>query len=196
MTARFEIKSGFPEDQRAAVARLYWQAFGEKLGFVLGPEARALRFFTPIMEPRFCLTVQSPEGKVLGVAGYKTAEGGLAQGGWADLTRCYGWIGAVWRALLLSVLERTLEPGLLLMDGIVVSPEAQGQGFGGLLLEAICQEAQQRGLRAVRLDVIDSNPRARALYERKGFVALSDENLGPFAMIFGFKSATRMERAV
>jgi RimJ/RimL family protein N-acetyltransferase len=47
-------------------------------------------------------------------------------------------------------------------------------------------------LHEVRLDVIDTNPRARALYERKGFVATGEQKLGPLKPVFGFSSATTL----
>ena len=37
-----------------------------------------------------------------------------------------------------------------------------------------------------------SNPRARALYEREGFIAGETETLGPLRYIFGFDSSTKM----
>lgn len=78
------------------------------------------------------------------------------------------------------------------MDGIVVSDAARGQGIGTRLLAAIKDEALARGCTSVRLDVIDSNPRARALYEREGFVAGHRSDLGPLRHLFGFRSATEM----
>ena len=44
----------------------------------------------------------------------------------------------------------------------------------------------------VRLDVIDSNPRARTLYEREGFNATDTHRLGLLRHVFGFESATTM----
>jgi len=82
------------------------------------------------------------------------------------------------------------------MDGIFVAPAARGHGVGTALLDATIAEARTRGYAEVRLDVIDSNPRARALYERVGFVAKDTQQLGPLRHIFGFKSATTMVRAV
>ncbi len=196
MTDRFEIKRGFPENQRNTVARLYWQGFGSKLGKLMGPEDRALRFFTPVLDPTYCFTAQTLSGDVMGVAGFKTAAGGFAGGGFGDIKRVYGLFGAVWRAPFLSLLERDLMQDVLLMDGIVVSEYARGTGLGTRLLDAICDEAHRQNLGAVRLDVIDTNPRARALYQRKGFVAIGTESLGPFSWLFGFSSATRMERPV
>jgi len=192
----FVISSGFPETQRSRVAQLYWQAFGEKLGRVLGPEDRALRFFDQILKPEFCLTACTEHGSVIGVAGFKTAQGALTHGEWSDLVDHYGGVGALWRAPLLALLERPLDDDTLLMDGIAVAPEARGYGVGTQLLDAIEAEAERRSLTTIRLDVIDSNPRARSLYERRGFVAQKTEALGPLRLVFGFRNATQMTKVI
>ena len=191
----FSIERGFPADQRRAVATLYWRAFSSKLGLLMGPDEKGVAFFERVMNPDFALTAVA-SGKVLGVAGFKTSEGALAGGGFRDLAAIYGWFGAAWRGLLLGMLDRDLTDGSLLMDGICVAEEARGQGVGGALLVAIKDEAQSRGLQDVRLDVIDTNPRARALYERQGFVAGETEHLGPLKHLFGFSSSVTMRYAV
>lgn len=191
----FTVERGFSAEQAETVARLYWQAFSGKLGPVMGPDARGIAFFTRIVNPEFALTAVS-DGKVLGVAGFKTSKGALTGGGFRDLVRVYGWFGATWRGLFLSLLERDLSDGCLLMDGICVTENARGQGVGGALLQAIKDEAAARGLDEVRLDVIDTNPRARALYERQGFVAGETEHLGPLKRVFGFSSSVAMRYAV
>ena len=50
-----------------------------------------------------------------------------------------------------------------------VAPAARGCGVGGALLAALIGKARTRGCRALSLSVEDGN-RARALYERAGFV--------------------------
>ena len=98
--------------------------------------------------------------------------------------------------MLISALERDIENARFLMDGIFVTPAARGRGVGTALLDAICLEAKARGYAEVRLDVIDSNARARALYERTGFVARGTKELGPLRYVFKFRSATTMVRSV
>ena len=186
------ISRGFADAERPAVAALYWQAFGAKLGKVLGPTDRALAFLTPILDPNYALTARNAAGDLLGVAGFKTEQGALISGGFRDMTAAYGFLSACWRAALISLLDRPVQPDCLLMDGIFVADTARGQGIGTKLLAAIRDEAHAQGLSQVRLDVINTNPRARALYERFGFVARGEEQLGPFRHIFGFSSATRM----
>ncbi len=53
---------------------------------------------------------------------------------------------------------------------ITVAPGWQGCGHGQALLAAVRAHAEQRGLRAVWLEVRKSNLRAQALYRRSGFV--------------------------
>lgn len=190
--SEFIISAGFTDAERADVAGLYWQAFSAKLGRILGPEARALAFFAQIMRPDHALVARSIQGKVIGLAGFKTAKGALTGGGLRDIAQHYGWLGALWRAPLLALLERDLADDTLLMDGICVDPFARGMGVGTALLHAIKDEARLRGMARVRLNVINTNPRARALYEREGFVAGQVEHIGPLKLLFGFSSATRM----
>ncbi len=191
-----DIAAGFQDDERALVADMYWAAFGQKLGRVMGPTDRALRFIQGVLDPTHALCARDTDGTLLGVAGFKTFDSALVGGTWKDMTRHYGWFGASWRTAILALLERETENQRFLMDGIFVRDIARGKGVGTALLDAICAEAAARGYTEVRLDVIDSNPRARALYEREGFVAGGVHQLGPLKYIFGFESATTMIRRI
>jgi GNAT superfamily N-acetyltransferase len=108
------------------------------------------------------------------------------------MARYHGWFGGIWRELLLSRLERETAAAQILIDVIFVAAVARGLGVGSALLSEIKAEAARRDLAEVQLDVIDSNPRARALYERHGFVAGEMSHLGPLHHLFGFRSAPTM----
>ena len=191
--SQFKILTTIPTQHARRAAELHFAAFEGKIGGILGRDGRGAAYFADIINPAFGLCAVSRNGKqLLGIAGFKTAEGALIGGEFSDLRKRYGFIGAVWRGLILSVLERDVEPDRLLMDGIAVVPAMRGPGVGSALLDAIVEEAERRGKSEVRLDVIDINPRARALYERKGFVAGEIQSLGPLKYVFGFKTATTM----
>ena len=162
------VARGFTEAERPRVAAIYWAAFGGKLGRVLGPRDRAMDFITRVADPAHALTYRDPSGAVQGVAGFKTAEGAFVGGTLGDLAACYGWTGGTWRGLVLSLLERDTEERRFLTDGICVAEAARGRGIGTALLEGLAREAIRRGYGEIRLDVIDRNARARALYERRG----------------------------
>nr|WSW71105.1 GNAT family N-acetyltransferase [Streptomyces sp. NBC_00995] len=54
---------------------------------------------------------------------------------------------------------------------LAVHPALQSCGIGTFLVEAAELRIRKRGLRRAELGVEESNPRARALYERLGYVA-------------------------
>lgn len=188
------LQRGMPRHLRRAAADLYWQAFGGKLGRVLGPDDRALEFLDRVIRADHAIVALDDQGELLGLAGFKTPKGAFAGGTFADLRAIYGAFGAVWRGALLQLLGREVDNMRFLMDGICVSRAARGQGVGSRLVEAICDEARARGYAEVRLDVIDTNWRAKALYERLGFRPAGEEKLGPLRHVFGFRSATMMVR--
>lgn len=186
------IEDGLQPEHREAAAYLFWDAFKTKLAAVMKPESRALSYLARNIDPDHAISAVSASGVLLGVAGYKTSKGGFVGGGLAELCAVYGWIGGFWRGLLLSTLDRPLEAQTLQMDGIFVAPSARGQGVGTKLLDAVKQKARDLDCASVRLDVIDTNPRARRLYEREGFVAQETSETGLFRHVFGFRSSTRM----
>ncbi|MGI9395061.1 MAG: GNAT family N-acetyltransferase [Boseongicola sp.] len=195
-TRKFRITSGFTDGERAAVAQLFWEAFRGKLGKVMGPDDRASKFFADVVSPKYALVARSLDDKILGIAGFKTADGAFAGGTLSDMTRHYGRFGGFWRGILLETLERNLAPDVLLMDGIFVDETARGRGVGSALLQAIGEHAASQGLSRVRLDVIDQNPRARSLYARIGFQEKDTQSAGVLRWLFGFSSSTTMELRV
>lgn len=193
-TTAFSIRPGLDGRHRVAAAELFWAAFAGKLGLLMRPDHKAIAFLVRVIDPSHAFSAVSDNGELLGVAGFKTRNGTFVGGGLRDLAAVYGWIGALWRGVLLELLERKVEPGLLLMDGIFVHETARGLGVGSALLDTIHDEAKRRGLSGVKLDVIDTNPRAQALYERKGYRPVSVSQTGPFRWLFGFRAATTMVR--
>lgn len=55
------------------------------------------------------------------------------------------------------------------ISDLVVSPSRRGGGIGTALIEYLSEKAARLGIPAVEIGVSESNPRARALYERLGF---------------------------
>jgi ribosomal-protein-alanine N-acetyltransferase len=55
---------------------------------------------------------------------------------------------------------------------LAVAPTARRRGIGGLLLDRVSAEAADRGVRALYLEVRESNLAARRLYESRSFRAV------------------------
>ena len=114
-----------------------------------------------------------------------------------DLPSCAWWVSAWDRARLATTLERarrgeveylavcppaglpvalggvdyTLIPGAGTLWQLAVHGALQSCGIGTLLIQAAEHRIRARGLHRAELGVEECNPRARALYERLGYVA-------------------------
>lgn len=189
------IERGFVAEHRQEAARLYYEAFRQKLHPIFRDETKALAVLTAALNGDHAL-VATVDGALAGIAGFKDADGQMVALQPRHMTDTFGFIGGWWRLLALSLFERKLADGTLLMDGIVVSPAMRGQGVGSRLLDAMVDYAREEGYDHVRLDVVDTNPRARQLYERQGFIAQSSEHYPLLRRIFGFSGSTTMLKAV
>ena len=181
------------EAEREDAARLYWEAFSDQIGRALGPRDKALATLRAAIRPANGLAAVSQDGRLLGLAGVKVAsEGSFMMLDTALLTPIYGRAGALWRGLLLDMFERGVGPGELLTEGLCVAAGWRGRGIGSALIAGLLAEARARGLRQVRLEVTDANPRARALYERQGFVPVARRDAGLAAPVLGFRRSTQL----
>ncbi|MEU9026273.1 GNAT family N-acetyltransferase [Streptomyces sp. NPDC048383] len=195
-SGRIEVRRGVPEGAEERVAELYWEAFDRKLGAALGPAPEGRRFIASHLHRDRALTAVDEAGGVLGVAGYQLAGRGLVGGDAAAVRARYGQVRGLYRVFLLALLERTPARGELVMDGIAVDPAARGRGIGGLLLDGVEEVAVEQGCRRIRLDVIAENPRARALYERRGFRPVQVRRTPWLRHVLGFGAVTTMHKAV
>ncbi len=193
MDAELTIQRGFPEELRLAAAALYDVAFGAKLSIAIPAAAQRLAVLARGIEPSFAFTAVRND-QLAGIAGFKTAAGSFTGGVTAGLLQeVLGPFGAVRALAILALFERKFTPGQLLMDGIAVAPEQRGVGVGTRLLQSLIDYARREGYGSLRLDVIDTNPAARRLYERVGFTPTATDHFPYLQWLLGFGAATQMQ---
>ena len=187
---RYQI--GISEEQRRAAAALYDEAFVAKLGPAIRDDAARLAVLADGFDPE--KSVAALAGDVLlGIAGFHD-DGGALTGGitFGSIRRRIGFLRSVRAILVLLLLERKPAYDELLMDGIVVHRDARGQGVGTRLFGQLEAHARHIGKTSIRLDVVDTNPAARRLYERLGFVAVKTERTPYLRRVMGFAASTTM----
>ncbi|MFD3517465.1 GNAT family N-acetyltransferase [Streptomyces sp. NPDC058657] len=189
------VRRGIPAGAERRAAELYWGAFGRKLGPALNPPDKAVPFIAAHLnaDRGICALL---DGQLVGLAGYQVDGRSLTGGSAAAVLREYGHLRGLPRLLLLALFERRPAAGQLVMDGIAVDPDLRGRGVGSLLLAEVAAVAAEQGCREIRLDVIDTNPRAKALYERRGFTAVRTERTPYLRGLLGFGAVTTMRRPV
>jgi len=191
-TAEITVSKTISVKHLDRTAELYDIAFGEKLALAIPNSTDRVRLLSNAMQLEF--SIGAFDGvKLVGIAGFSTPEGALTGGiNYRGLLSELGWIKGNRAAVILSLYERKAKDGELLMDGIVVDPEYRGKGVGTSLFSALLKYAESKQYSTIRLDVIDTNPAARRLYERLGFCEVKTEHFEFLRSILGFGASTTM----
>ncbi len=131
--------------------------------------------------------------RLCGICGFhhlgRSFTGGL---GARSFFRHLGFLGGLRACVVGALLVRKPAEGELLLDGVAVAAENRGGGIGSALLAALKEFASHHGYHHIRLDVVDSNPRAQALYQRHGFVTATRRETSLLTRGMGFAAVTTM----
>lgn len=123
------------------------------------------------MNPGFCFAAIDEDNQIVGLLGFRIGKNQLNSPRLKDFQKILGPIRGLVIAIFASVVfgRRPSSEKELLMDGLVVSAECRGQGIGHKLFDEFIRFAADQNFHSIRLDVIDENPRAKALYLSIGF---------------------------
>ncbi|MEA2025089.1 MAG: GNAT family N-acetyltransferase [Chloroflexota bacterium] len=195
------IRRGLPEDLREAGTILFDEAFGDKLRMAIRDREKRLVFMACVYAADH-VVVALRDGELLGMIGLSSGAGHY-RGGLMDIPwdprpfrDLLGLRGSVMAVLSLRLTEHKPAIDELYIDGVAVAPEARGLGIGTKLLDEALVIARESNMRWLRLDVIDTNPRAQALYERLGYKVTKVQSFRYMERIIGFGGMVSMELAV
>ncbi|WP_238655700.1 GNAT family N-acetyltransferase [Paenibacillus piscarius] len=198
-TLQVEIVSRLNEEQKREVARLYYQAFTLKFSGIwifsrkeqdiVEVLSRCLRYDNALYAVY--------EGKVVGFAGMETGDGFFMALSYRSLRQTFGVLGGAWRYAAYGfyrLLNGDTPSNTVHIDPLVVSAEARGLGVGTRLLEAVFAWSKEADRGKVMLEVVDTNPLAKKLYERVGFRTFKVQNTRLFSAQAGFHKVLHMEK--
>jgi GNAT superfamily N-acetyltransferase len=188
------VEVGLPDRWRGDAARLYYEAFRLKTNFLFGSREHTIAILLSDFAAEQAL-VAVQDDRLVGLAGIQHGRP-FINVRFKTYVRVFGWFTALWRYALGIMLHRKARPGELVMDGIAVDENVRGQGVGTKLLQGVIDFAREHGYQTVRLDVVDTNPRARQLYERVGFVATETHHHPQAQRVMGFSASTTMIKHV
>lgn len=185
------IAHGLPEAMRRRAAELYYAAFQQKLEPIFRAQDRTIDLLAQSFDTDMVFVALHGE-TLVGLAGMQHGNRQFVSFTLPLFTQHFGWTRGTAKLLACAVFERHAAARQLLMDGIVVDSALRGQGVGTQLFAALRAYAAQNSFNSIRLDVVDTNPAARRLYERLGFVATQTTTLPGAKYIFGFGASTTM----
>ncbi len=187
---RYQV--AIPEDRYGVAAQLYDEAFGAKFALAVPDRERRVDLLEKCLMGDHAIAALDGD-RLVGIAGFHSPAGSLTGGiVLSSLLQYLGPLRSIRAALVFGFYERRPSVGELVMDGIAVDSEYRGRGIGTRLLREVAAFGQGHAFRHLRLDVIDTNPAARRLYERCGFVAVNTERFPYLRWLFGFGASTEM----
>ena len=179
------IKQNLPEKYIPQVTELFLSALGEKFIPILGNNEKSKKLFALSLNLENCFYAEE-DSMLLGVVAFQTSRETFFAPTLKSIQSLYGKIKGLYKGILLSLMEHKTEQDELYIEAIAVSTAARGKGVGTQLLEIIFTFAKEKGLHNVTLQVIDTNPRAKTLYEKNGFTVIKKENIWPINKIIGW----------
>ena len=184
-----------PEGLVNASAALYLSALADKLVPVYGIGSRARRALACGFNRNLCITAVEHD-RIVGILGIQAAAAKFMDVTLNRLQPFYGPLGSLWRIALLAFLNHSPMADEACIDGLAVSPAYRGRGVGTGLVAALEAWATEQGLSMVRLEVLDTNPRAENLYRHLGFEAVQERTVWPIGTLFGFRSSMVMIKSL
>jgi GNAT superfamily N-acetyltransferase len=187
-----QLQWGLPDHLRLDAASLIYDTFIEKYRYVLGPRKKGIRFLATSFRSKYGL-VAFRDRAFIGLAGAKNDVGEFIE------IRFTSWAKAYHLRTLRSIIiglpfwfgKQT--PCTLTVTNISVKDTARGQGIGTQLIQEFIRYGSAQKYRAVNLEVINSNVRAKALYHRLGFKITNYSSIPlPWSHLLGFTGIYEM----
>ncbi len=191
------INEGLPDKLKSPAAELFLEALSEKFIPILGKKDKAKKLIELSIEPGNCFYAEE-DGKLLGLLAFQTKEGSFLNPSLKELIQLYGIYKAIFKAIGLSMLQHKTKNKELYIEAIAVTEFARGKGIGTKLIEALTEFAHNQGYKYLTLQVIDTNPRAKELYEKLGFSVIKNSKIWPFNKLIGwpFDGVFLMEKTI
>ncbi len=195
------IRRGLPEHLLEAGAILFDEAFGDKMRMAIPDRQKRIAYMARVYAGDHAV-VAMRGNELLGMLGL-SAGSGAYRGGLMDIPwdprpfrDLLGLRGALRAVIGLRLAEHRPAGDELYVDGVAVALPARGQGIGSRLLGEALTIAHENRMRWLRLDVIDTNPRAQALYQRLGYRVTKVEKTLWMERWVGFGAIVSMELSV
>ena len=190
---QMEIRLGLPERYHIQAAEILYQAFARKLTPLVGSRERGVAILEMILQPKLIIAALRQD-RLVGVAGLHVGGRSFVRARLPAFVDVFGWPGGLLRFALFPLIAQRGREDEVLVAALAVHSSMRGKGIGTRLLCAVFDYARANGYSKVALEVVDTNPDARRLYERMGFVATETHHYPYLQHIMGFSASTRMSK--
>lgn len=191
-----EIVNKLPANLKREAAEIYYEAFEQKIKFILSPRKKAILFLERALNTDLGIYAIYNK-RLVGFTGLEFLGHKSMKINYSDLASVFGIFSAIPKWLILKLTNHyRLRKGELWINPIAVSKPMRRKKIGTKMLEATFVFAKQNNFNTVKLHVIDTNLGARELYHRMGFEPIKTRNYYFLTQVAGFSSVIAMEKKI
>lgn len=187
-----EIKFGIPKNKQIDIANILYENFQDKSKMFFGNKKKAITLIASTLEnDRIFVAVKDKE--VVGYAGLQCQKKSFSNPTLTKIVTIYGLL--TFRTLPFLIVSLFNRPKYyqLHLESLAVTKKEQGKGIGTRLLNATINYAKENNFSQIKLEVIQTNPKAKELYQKLGFKTSKITQIPyPFSYIMGFNSFEEM----
>lgn len=193
--SHIEIKLGIPEELRHQAAIVCYEGFRAQMELLVGSQQKGIALLEQSLDLELALMALQ-QGRLVGFVGLQYENRPFFRFERSHFTQELGFLRGLLVYLLFNLFATQILPQEMFINVIVVDTSVRGKGIGTSLMQAVFEIAQQNQFHAVVLDVIDTNPDARRLYERLGFKPVRMRKYGYLRNLIGSSAVTTMRKDV
>jgi ribosomal protein S18 acetylase RimI-like enzyme len=179
------ITKGLPQNYYSVAVELFLNALGEKFTTILGDKNKAKELLELSINPHNCFSAIG-ETELLGVLAFQIKNTNFLSFTFKMIISVYGFMNGIIKMIGLSMLIHKSNSDEIYLEAIAVSESARGKGVGTQLIETLFLFAKENNFKFISLQVIDTNPKAKELYEHLGFRVVKKTSIWPVNKIIGF----------
>ena len=187
-----QIQFGVPKNQRRKIAKIYYEAFKDKLGRIFSNKQKAETLISRSLRDDRIL-VACKDGVAVGFAGLQYQGKKFVDPSLTQVARIYGLETIRGMLFFFFSMFNKPKPNQLYLEMLAVSEDQRNKGIGTKLIQSTINHARSKKIPQIKLEVVDTNPKAKKLYERIGFEKAKDHKIPyPFNTLIGFRIITEM----
>jgi len=180
--------TNFTEDfQKSDMMRIFYDSFERKITAFIKSKQKALSIFeNSLNTDRIMLAVE--DKKITGMAGLHYDDRNFTDIKYGTLKTHYNPLKSFFMYWIIRLTTPKIKEGTVRIDSLAVDKSYRGKGIGTKLIKGVIEFARQNNYSQVLLEVVNTNPMAKALYERMGFKVKKKVNFYFFTRSAGFSS--------
>jgi len=163
-----EIADSINKNQRIRAIEILYYAFEQKIRALIKSKEKALAIYNKSLKNDQVFYALL-DGNVVGLIGLQYGNKTFLELKYRDLRKYFSPLKSYFIYRIYKLTSPKIKDDVLRIDSIAVDKSFRSLGIGTQLINKVFEFAKNKGFKEIILEVINTNPKAKTLYERIGF---------------------------